>query len=74
MQRLIASLLKKNSKQRNYRACLFFSVEKLIGSTKFVGTYFGNATRLGEAAAHRGIKFLKNVTGRETPLTSHYAG
>jgi hypothetical protein len=50
------------------------TLEKLIGSKKFVGTYFGNSARLEQAAAHRGIKFLKNVTGRETPLTSPHAG
>jgi hypothetical protein len=50
------------------------TLEKLIGAKKFVGTYFGNTARLEEAAAHRGIKFLKNVTGRETPLTSPHAG
>jgi hypothetical protein len=49
------------------------TLQKLIGTTKFVGTYFGNTTRLNETAAHRGIKFLKNITGRETPLTSPHA-
>jgi REP element-mobilizing transposase RayT len=50
------------------------TLEKLIGATKSTGTYFGSTTRLNEAAAHRGIKYLKNVTGRETPLTSPHAG
>ena len=50
------------------------TLEKLITTTKYVGTYFGSTTRLNEAAAHRGIKYLKNVTGRETPLTSNHAG
>jgi len=45
------------------------TLEKLIGSTKSVGTYFGSTTSLNEAAALRGMKSLKNVTGRQTPLT-----
>ena len=47
--------------------------EKLIKTTKFVGTYFGSDTRLNETATQRGIKYLKNVTGRETPLTIPHA-
>jgi len=50
------------------------TLEKLITTTKYVGTYFGSTTQLNEAAAHRGINYLKNVTGRETPLTSNHAG
>jgi hypothetical protein len=50
------------------------TLEKLIGAKRFVGTYFGSTARLEEAAAHRGIKFLRNVTGRETPLASPSAG
>jgi hypothetical protein len=49
------------------------TLEKLIGTRKFIGTDFGSTTRLNETAAHRGIKFLRNITGRETPLTSPYA-
>ena len=49
------------------------TLEKLIKTTKFVGTYFGSVTRLNETATQRGIKYLKNVTGRETPLTSPHA-
>ena len=49
------------------------TLEKLIKTTKFVGTYFGSVTRLNEAATQRGIKYLKNVTGRETPLTTPHA-
>jgi len=48
--------------------------EKLIKTTKYVGTYFSSTTRLNEAASHRGIKYLKKVTGRETPLTLKHAG
>ena len=50
------------------------TLEKLIRTTKSVGTYFGSTSRLNEAAVHRGIKYLKNVTGRETPLTAPHAG
>ena len=49
------------------------TLEKLIKTTKFVGTYFGSVTRLNETATQRGIKYLKNVTGRETPLTTPHA-
>lgn len=50
------------------------TLEKLIRTTKYVGTYFGSTTRLNEAAIRRGTKYLKNVTGRDTPLTVPHAG
>ena len=46
------------------------TLTKLMKTTKYVGTYFGSTARLNEAAARRGIKYVKNVTGRETPLTA----
>jgi hypothetical protein len=50
------------------------TLEKLIGAKKLVGTYFGSTARLNEEAAHCAIKFLKNITSRETPLTLQHTG
>ncbi|MDB5391924.1 MAG: transposase [Planctomycetaceae bacterium] len=46
------------------------TLEKLVGGAKRIGTYFGGAHRLNEVAAQRGTKFLKNIVGRESPLTA----
>ncbi|MDB5388891.1 MAG: hypothetical protein JWM11_4537 [Planctomycetaceae bacterium] len=46
------------------------TLEKLVGGAKRVGTYFGGAHGLNEVAAQRGTKFLKNIVGRESPLTA----
>lgn len=48
------------------------TLENLIKTTKFVGMCFGSDTRLNETATQRGIKYLKNVTGRATPLTTNH--
>ena len=42
--------------------------------TKKVGAYFGSRGRLAEVATQRGRHFLKNVTGRDTALTTPKAG
>jgi hypothetical protein len=46
------------------------TLEKLIISSKRVGTYFGGTNRLNEVAAQRGTKYLKNVVSRESPMTA----
>ncbi|MDB5386680.1 MAG: hypothetical protein JWM11_2326 [Planctomycetaceae bacterium] len=45
-------------------------MEKLINSSMRVGTHFGGTSRLNEVAAQRGTKLLKNVVGRESPMTA----
>ncbi|MDB6057484.1 MAG: hypothetical protein JWO95_1328 [Verrucomicrobiales bacterium] len=50
------------------------TLEKLLGSTKQVGTYFGSLDRLKQVAGQRVCKFLKNVAGREVSLTAPSAG
>ncbi|MDB5390453.1 MAG: hypothetical protein JWM11_6099 [Planctomycetaceae bacterium] len=50
------------------------TLEKLMSSTKRVGTYLGDTSRLNEVAAQRGTKNLKNVVGRESPMTASSAG
>ena len=46
------------------------TLEKLVRCTKKVGAYFGSSGRLDEVATQRGRHFLKNVTGRDTALTT----
>ncbi len=46
------------------------TLEKLVRSTKKVGSYFGGSQRLNEIAAQSGRRFLKNLTGRDTELTT----
>lgn len=46
----------------------------LVRSRKTVGTYFGGTSRLNELAAQRGQRFLKNITCRESQLTTPNAG
>ncbi len=46
------------------------TLEKLVRSTKKVGSYFGSSSRLNEVAARNGRSFLKNLTGRDTELTT----
>lgn len=50
------------------------TLQKLAGSAKRVGSYFGGQTRLDEIAVHRGRRFVKNVTGRDTSLAAPKAG
>ena len=50
------------------------TLEKLVRCTKKVGAYFGSSGRLDEVATQRGRHFLKNVTGRDTALTTPKAG
>ena len=50
------------------------TLEKLVRSTKQVGAYFGSNGRLEEVATHRGRRFLKNLTGRDTALTTPKVG
>ena len=50
------------------------TLEKLLGPTKRVGSYFGNDARLTEIAAKQGRRFVKNVTGRHSALTAPHAG
>ncbi|MDB5338527.1 MAG: hypothetical protein JWN70_4146 [Planctomycetaceae bacterium] len=50
------------------------TLEKLVRSTKKVGTYFGGVNRLNEVAAQRGRQFLKNVTGRDVEMTPSRTG
>lgn len=44
------------------------------GSTRKIGSYSGDTTRLNEVAAKGGAKYLTNVAGRETPLTGSTVG
>ncbi|MDB5390816.1 MAG: hypothetical protein JWM11_6462 [Planctomycetaceae bacterium] len=46
------------------------TLEKLLGTKKKIGSYFGDTARLNEVAVQRGTKFLKNVAGRETQLAT----
>ena len=48
--------------------------EKLVRCTKKVGAYFGSSGRLAEVATQRGRHFLKNLTGRDTALTTPKPG
>jgi REP element-mobilizing transposase RayT len=41
------------------------TLQRLLGPTKKIGSYFGGAARLSEVAAQRGCKFIKNITGRD---------
>ena len=50
------------------------TLEKLLSPTKRVGSYFGNDERLNEVAAKQGRRFVKNVTGRQSALTTPHAG
>ena len=50
------------------------TLEKLVGSRKKIGSYFGGTARLNEVASQRGAKYLKNISGRESQLTSPNAG
>ena len=50
------------------------TLEKLVRSTKKVGTYFGSSGRLDEVATQRGRRVLKNLTGRDAALTTPKAG
>ena len=50
------------------------TLEKLLGTTKRVGSYFGNDARLNEVAEQQGRRFVKNVTGRQSALTAPHAG
>jgi hypothetical protein len=49
------------------------TLEKLLRTTKKVGSYFGSSERLGELATQRGCRFLKNITGRDSELTTSKA-
>jgi len=40
------------------------TLQRLLGSTKKIGSYFGGTARLSEVAAQRSCKFIKNITGR----------
>ena len=50
------------------------TLQKLLSDSKRVGSYFGGAGRLSELAAQQGRRFLKNITGRDTALTTPNAG
>ena len=50
------------------------TLEKLMRSTKKVGSYFGGSDRLKEVASQRDRRFVKNVTGRHAELTAPHAG
>jgi hypothetical protein len=47
--------------------------EKMLKAGKKVGCYFGTSEQLNELATQRGCRFLKNVTGRNTELTTFKA-
>ncbi|MDB5384530.1 MAG: hypothetical protein JWM11_176 [Planctomycetaceae bacterium] len=50
------------------------TLEKLVGSRKKIGNYFGGTSRLNEVASQRGTKYLENISGRESQLTAPNAG
>jgi hypothetical protein len=41
------------------------TLQRLLGRTKKIGSYFGGTARLSEVAAQRGCKFIKNISGRD---------
>jgi hypothetical protein len=49
------------------------TLEKLLKTGKKIDCYFGSTEQLNELATQRGCRFLKNVTGRETKLTTSKA-
>jgi hypothetical protein len=46
------------------------TLEKLLRTTKKVGSYFGSSEQFGQLATQRGCRFLKNITGRDSELTT----
>ena len=44
------------------------TLDKLVGSTRQVGSYFGSPDRLREIAGQRGCRYLRNITGNQTTL------
>ncbi|MDB5390622.1 MAG: hypothetical protein JWM11_6268 [Planctomycetaceae bacterium] len=50
------------------------TLEKLVGTRKKIGSYFGGTARLNEVASQRGTKYLKNISGRDSQLVAPNAG
>jgi hypothetical protein len=46
------------------------TLEKLLGSTKKIGTYFGSRKRLNDVAKQRGCSYLRNITECDVTLAS----
>ena len=50
------------------------TLEKLVGTTKTIGSYFGSQNQFREVADQRGCRHSRNVTGNQTILVSSNVG